>query len=377
MFLARLWSEYLSKTRPIPTVLSGPLIVFQMLGGLLPLIGLYRAVRRENPAERVLLCMVPGIFVVTAAFIEPLFFGSFLGEGFPWTEALGQFLAQAPFFREVLALVGVFFGALLTERMLDRLWGRPFFAGFFRSAGLELPIALALLALCADYIWGRGRLFAALGGQEVKWLVYGVYLLLYKDCVLLVCLVWRLLFSEWRQGEEDDGKWLRRYLARGYRAYGWALLLFAGLWAFAVVGGLKREGSPYIWALAVNLAIGALAVLSLARSWRPPDYRRILSWGEPEQILRQLRQEIEKKPPLVRTDLGFLTEHYLVLFRSRRIFCRRLLDKEASRLQAGVWLLRFQDGGKCRINAAYRRLLDPLCPQGRTAKQRGWEEPRP
>ena len=365
MLLAQLWSEYLCKTSPSASALSGPLIFLQMLGGLPPLLGLYRAVRRDNPMERVLLCMVPGIFIVTAAFIEPLFFGSFLGEGFPGGEARRQFLAQPACFWDIFLLSAAFFALLAAGQLLDRMQGQRSWASLFRSAGLELLPTLVLLAIAADFLLDQGRLFGALGDRQLKWLVYGAYLLLYKDCVLLVCLVWRLLFSERLRETEDDGKWLRRYLARGCRAYGWALLMFSGLWAFAVVGGLRREGSPYGWALALNLAIGALAAVSLVRSWILPDYRRILSWGEPELILRQIRQEIEKKPPLVQTDLGFLTEHYLMLFRSRRIFCRRLLDKEATRLQAGVWLLRFQDGGKCRINGAYRRLLDPLLGEDR------------
>ena len=120
MLLAQLWSEYLCKTSPSASALSGPLIFLQMLGGLPPLLGLYRAVRRDNPMERVLLCMVPGIFIVTAAFIEPLFFGSFLGEGFPWVEALRQFLAQPAFFWDIFLLSAAFFALLAAGAALER-----------------------------------------------------------------------------------------------------------------------------------------------------------------------------------------------------------------------------------------------------------------
>ncbi len=359
MFLVRLWSEYLSKTIPVASIVSGPLIFFQMMSGLPPLVSLYRAVRRENPAERVLLCLTPWIFIVTAAVIQPLFFGSFLGEGFPWTDELRQFLAQPAFFQDILLLAGAFSLVLAAEQLLNRAQGQSSWGVFFRSAGLELPLAAALSAAALDFLLGQGRLFWQLGDQGLKWLVYGVYLLLYQDCALLVCLVWRLFFSEWRQ-TADDETWLRRYLARGYRAYGWGLLMFSGLWAFAVVGGLRREGSPYGWAAAINLLIAALGLVSLLKSLYQPNYQRILSWGDPEQTFRQIRWEIEQAPPLAKADIGFLTEHYLVLRCPKAVFSRRLLDEQSSRCRASVWTLRFQDGGKCRVNGVYRQLLDPL-----------------
>lgn len=362
MFLIQLWQQYLSKTRPVASVASGPLIFLQMLGGLLPLIGFYRGVKRENPMERVLLCMVPGIFIVTAAFIEPLFFGSFLGEGFPWTEALRQFLTQPAFFQDSLLLVAVFFAALAVGQLLDRLQGQSSLLSFFRSAGLELLLALGLSFFALDFLLDQGQLFRQLTDQQIKWLVYGVYLLLYKVGVLLVCLVWQLLFSEWRS-QQDDEKWLRQYLAKGYRAYGCALLLFSGLWAFAVVGGLRREGSPYVWALALNLAMVALGLVNLTKALYQPNYQRILTWGEPEQVFRQIRQEIEQRPPLAKADVGFLTEHYLVLYHPKAIFNRKLLDKQATHLTATVWLLRFQDGSKGRLNQVYRQMLDLLLGQ--------------
>ena len=99
MFLIELWNEYLSKTMPVLTAGGIPLVVIQMLGGLPPLAGLYRSVRRDSMAERVMLCLVPGIFVVSVAIVEPLFFDSFLGDGFPWTQALLKFLNQPRFLK--------------------------------------------------------------------------------------------------------------------------------------------------------------------------------------------------------------------------------------------------------------------------------------
>lgn len=365
MFFIELWDRYLSKTMPSLTSLSLPLIFFQMLAGLPPLFSLYHSVRRDSAWERVLLCMVPGIFIITLAFIEPLFFSSFLGDGFPWTEALRHFLMQKPFFRESLALSSSFLLlsalTLFTERREGTL--RP--VRFLISVGAELFVSLFLLILAIDFSLGKGMLLRQLPDLPLKWLVYGIYLLLYKCGLLFICLLWRLLFGE-HPGRLDTPadyrRWLRRYLSRGYRAFGWSVLMFSGLWAFAVVYGLYQEGSPYLWALALNIMMLLLGLGSLLCSLTLPAYRRILTWGTPEQTFHQLYQELIVTPPLAASSVGFLTEHYLVMQMPwRGIFCRALLDTSRVKVNSvGACVLCFRDGSRCRINTVYQQLLEPL-----------------
>ena len=343
MFLIELWNEYLSKTMPVLTAGGVPLVVIQMLGGLPPLAGLYRSVRRDSMAERVMLCMVPGIFVVSVAIVEPLFFDSFLGDGFPWTQALQEFLYQPRFFEEALVLVWAFLAAAAATWMAQRWDGQFSVKSYLLSIGAGLLVSAVVLALSVDYFFLGGALFPLLGGQVVKWLVYGIYLLLYQLLVLLVCLLWRLLFSE--RGNVGDGnyrRWLRRYLARGYRAYGWSILMFSVLWAFSIVYGLYREGSSYGWALGVNVVLAAIGVVCLACSFL------------------QLHHELVEEEPLVKADIGFLTEHYMVTAAPKRIFCRALLERPPKLDVMGAYVLRFRDGGKCRINRCYQQLLVPL-----------------
>lgn len=228
MFLIELWNEYLSKTMPVLTAGGVPLVAIQMLGGLPPLAGLYRSVRRDSMAERIMLCLVPGIFVVTAAIIEPLFFDSFLGDGFPWTRALQAFLYQPRFFEETLALVWAFLVVAATTWMTQRWDGQFSINSYLLSIGAGMIVSVVVVILSIDYFFVGGVLFHLLGGQTVKWLVYGIYLLLYQLFVLLVCLLWRLLFSERRSvGDGNYKRWLRQYLARGYQAYGWSILMFS------------------------------------------------------------------------------------------------------------------------------------------------------
>ncbi len=251
--LQELWLQYLAKTIPALTAAGVLLVCLQMLGGLPPLFSLAQAVRRRNGFDRLLICLTPGIFIVTIAIVQPLFFSSFLGRGFPWAEDLQQFLFQPRFFQTILLVDAVFLLLMFVYKRLEvQRQGVDFSAGrFWAASGAELLAALALLVLAVDYFLHGGGLFAVLSGQTVKWLVYGLFLVLYKIGVLLLCLVWRLLFSE-RAGERPE--------AASWRVKGLGWLMFAGLWQFAVVGGLRRDGDEYGWAQAV---VGLLVLLGV------------------------------------------------------------------------------------------------------------------
>lgn len=385
MFLIELWNEYLSKTMPVLTAGGIPLVVIQMLGGLPPLAGLYRSVRRDSMAERVMLCLVPGIFVVSVAIVEPLFFDSFLGDGFPWTQALLKFLNQPRFFEEALVLAWAFLMAAAATWMAQRWDGQFYIRSYLLSIGSGLLVSSVVMILSIDHFLLGGVLFSVLGGQVVKWLVYGIYLLLYQLFVLLVCLLWRLLFSE--RGSVGDGnykRWLRRYLARGYRAYGWSALMFAALWAFSIVYGLYREGSPYGWALVVNVVLVVIGVVCLVRSFLQPDYRRILSWGDPEETLCQLHHELVDKEPLVLalTDPLDNSEKIVLFEAGMGAFMEKPIAADVCAAQADALIrlnLRSKNeyyyqsilpiGPSAVISLAYRQVLVEGVPLGLTKKE--------
>lgn len=214
--------------------------------------------RRQNGFDRLLICLTPGIFIVATAIVQPLFFGSFLGAGFPWVNELKQFLFQPQFFQLGLAACLVFWLLTLWYKRLEQQRLGPEFSArlFWAATGAELLAALCLLTLSTDYFLHGGGLFEWLSGQSVKWLVYALFLLLYKSGVLLLCLVWWLLFSE-RPGQQRT-YWQQN--ASSWRVKGLGWLMFAGLWQFAVVGGLRRDGDDYGWAQAV---VGLLALIGL------------------------------------------------------------------------------------------------------------------
>lgn len=267
MILQELWQDYLAKTMPVLTAWGVPLVCLQMLGGLPPLISLFHSVRRQNGFDRLLICLTPGIFIVTIAIVQPLFLSSFLGAGFPWAEELKQFLFQPHFFQAALAVVAVFVLLTLCYKRLEQARQGPDFSAslFWAASGAELLAALCLLALSTDYFLHGGGLFAGLSGGAVKWLVYGLFLVLYKSGVLLFCLIWRLLFSE-RPGQTRT---YGQQQAASWRAKGLGWLMFAGLWQFAVVGGLRRDGDDYGWAQAVVWLLAAIGLGCLLFSFWP------------------------------------------------------------------------------------------------------------
>ena len=82
MLALQLWTDFLSKTAP---ALNGSVlfVYLQMgIGAALPLLTLFHIVKRQSSWETLLVCIVPFVLISTAAIVEPLFFGSFLGEGF-------------------------------------------------------------------------------------------------------------------------------------------------------------------------------------------------------------------------------------------------------------------------------------------------------
>ena len=45
-----------------------------------------------------------------------------------------------------------------------------------------------------------------------------------------------------------------------------------------------------------------------------PNYRRILTWGDPEETAREIYEELTQEAPWAKTAAGISTRHFLVLW---------------------------------------------------------------
>lgn len=372
MLALQLWTDFLSKTAP---ALNGSVlfVYLQMgIGAALPLLTLFHIVKRQSSWETLLVCIVPFVLISTAAIVEPLFFGSFLGEGFTKVDRLREFLLQAAFFKEAALLSGIFILSALLYLFLKRRDKRLSARLEFLSIGLEMLFAVFVLIVGIDYGQTGGALFHAMGAVVLKWYVYGLYLLLNKSGFFLLCLVWSLLFSERAEAADTDylfdyEAWLRRYLTKNYRVIGCGLTLFGLFFAYVVVYQLILENptiTPMLLLMIVMNSLlllpGLYCLLAACFPWCMPNYRRILTWGDPETTARQIYHEILQEEPRARKDIGISTTHYLILWIPyKRIFYWPYLES-CTFMAWGAYRLSFKDGSRCNLNAAYQQLLPPM-----------------
>ena len=371
MILLQLWPEFLSKTMP---VLNGSLlfVYLQMgVGAVLPILTLFRMVKRENTAETVLLCIVPTVLIATVAIVEPLFFGSFLGDGFTKTEALRDFLYRREFFREAIFLCDILIVAVTMYLLVERKQNQFSIARTMAYTGFEFFVVLAVILLRMDYEWNAGYLWLTLPASALKWFIYGLYLLANKSCFYLLCLLWYFLFHERRKAVAiADARgyraWLRHYYTKSYRVMAVALLLFACLFTGAVIVPLWQENGlqPFVigmtlWGLAMA-ALGLYRLLCACFPMMVANYRAIFTWGDKDIIIRQLYKEVMEQPPLLQNELVLVTRNFLILraLGCCRIFYRPLLQSYT--YNAGQYRLYFADGSICSLRNCDQRLAQLL-----------------
>ncbi len=363
MLIWQIWEDYLSKTMPVLDSGMLPALLQMGIGAVLPVLTLFRIVRRKNKAEIVVFCMIPCVLIVTTAIVEPLFFGSFLGGGFSAEKLLllREFLWQPEFFSESLAVCAVFFVCSVLFLLLDHFVGKTSFLKILINMGAEYAFAVVVFAVCRDYFFGEGTLFLSLSDREIKWYLYGLYLLLCKSAFYLLCLMFALLFGERRRAYafgrySDPGQWVRSYFAESFRVIGTALLLTAVFWLFVFTWQLFEEGSDtagYVSAVVVAL-IAAAGLFFLFYALFPglwPNCKRIAEWGHPEQMAALLYRELEEQEPLLKLPggHGFVTHHFIVLNLPRRIYYRPLYEGTRGGADSTCRLY-FKDGSHFRIS---------------------------
>ena len=371
MILLQLWPEFLSKTMP---VLSGSLlfVYLQMgVGAVLPMLTLFRMVKREEMAETVLLCLVPTIFIAAVAIVEPLFFDSFLGNGFTNTDALREFLYRREFFQEAIFLCDFFIVVVTMYLIVERKQNQFSIVRTVAYTGFEFFVVLAVIILRVDYEWNAGHLWLTLHASVLKWFIYGLYLLLSKSCFYLICLLWYFLFHELLKlvtiaNSKTYMAWLRHYYTKGYRVMGVALLMFACLVIGAVIVPLWKECGLATIVIGLTLldlgmmGVGFHHLLCACFPTLLSNYRNIFTWGHKDTVIQQLYAEVMEQPPLLRNEVVLVTKNFLILraLGCCRIFYRPLLQSYT--YNAGQYCLHFVDGNICILRTADQRLAELL-----------------
>lgn len=388
MILRQLLDE-ITKTMPV----LGMSVIFTLaqmcLGAVLPVLTMFRVVRRRSKGEIFLCCMVPIVLIVTTAIVEPLFFGSFLGDGFPeeHMRSIRGLIGRPEFFYEVIAVCGGFLVCSVLFLLLDHFVGKTSVVKILLNMGLEYLFMIAAAVICWDYLYREGAYFSSLSDPFIKWGIYGLYLLLSKSAFYLVCFVFALLFGE-REPEykfgryESPEKWLRGYFSRSYRSLGLAFLAFSVFWFFLAVYPIFFEEEinvrsywlVYVFCVGFELlpaVFGAIWTFYALVPQMLPNYRRILKWGHPEQMTRLIYRELvgEKALEELRTGMVFVTPHFVVLNFPRRIFYLPLYERRVEAADSCCKLY-FRDGSHFRIQ---NTMADMVLRQCRKIQSQEWQ----
>lgn len=236
------------------------------------------------------------------------------------------------------------------------------------NAGIEYICVIAFCVIGINYFYGEGKIYHALETREIKWFVYGIFLLAGKILFYLTCLIFSLFFRE-RGHRYEFGKyaapqkWIRGYLSKNHWILGFAALFFAVFLGILTIPALIEESKgqslhPFtVLFLFVFVGLpGIIGFMQLFIAIFPAlsgNYRRILKWGNTEQITNLLYRELEIQKPLLKFPLGngFLTEHFLVIQMPFRIFYLPLYEKSEFAIDS-TQKLYFKDGGRLRISEA-------------------------
>lgn len=290
---------------------------------------LFSAMKNRSVMVKVIVSMIPMVLAVTYLIITAITFTPFLAGA--WDEynyiLLADLTLNAPCILEMLAAVGVFL--LLTVLYSIVYPMRPL--EWLVTFGVESIAAVALIVLYGG-LFLRSSPFTIfslcrLDPGLIRWPIYGLFTIVFKDFLLAVSLLLGALLRERRprKSPDEDDVWTwrqryalqaQRYLTRDYQATGAGLLVFgltAGSFFTAVLvredksalSGDEIAGASIMVGLIGLMFIGfcGVGLLLIYRGLRPETakiYRQLLSLGDHDTVLRLFCQEMIEETPVVR-----------------------------------------------------------------------------
>ncbi|MCM1467270.1 MAG: hypothetical protein NC086_03915 [Alistipes sp.] len=367
LFLYQLWDTFLAHIHGVADTPSWVVTLQLIIGIFLPLMTLYRLMKRRSIVERVICCMVPFVLIATTAIMEGLIFGYFCSGQYHMSAKLAWFLHNDDFFKESLALCGIFLvlGVLFT--LLSRRITNTSVIGLVFNQIVEYAVIGVVVWFSYDYLIKDGNAFFQTSDAFIKWYIYGLWILVRQSAFYLLCIVCFWLFYERRPKFADGNyicseEWFAKYLADNYRGPGVSVtiygLLFAGI-SLALFEEGKQIRESYYMAFAVMAVAAVITLAGLLMVFFAlfpkllGSFRMIYKGENTERMIALLYKELEEERPLVEFEFGrgLITRNFIVLYLPMRVyyipFCR---------YRKGTWFY-FSDGRKFFVHECDARLV--------------------
>ena len=289
---------------------------------------MFNAMRNRSLLVKTMAILIPMVLGGTYLIASSIVFGAFFGDAWASYELVrlvAQTLTQ-DFIYELLAWLAAFAALTIVYSLLyrTRLWE------WLLTFGLEIFTALALLALYGGLLLD-GFPFTIVDLCQVniflvKFPIYGIFMIIFKDFVLLTSIIIGLLLREpkvspdfpedYREQQVFYEKQAQRYLTRDYLALGVSLFLFGCLasamfiwimWGEFAGGAFPAElnsdevvGAVFIiFITLVTICYALVGLLLIFRRLFPQTariYRRLLALtpqcGDETELLRLFYKEI-------------------------------------------------------------------------------------
>lgn len=303
--LNEIWNE-LQSTVPVMEITVWLTAVQSVIGAILPIKVLLRSVKRKSKMETYFCCIVPIVILLTNAFAGSLFFGSFLGSGFS-----GEKIKRL--------------------RIILDTW----------------------------------EIFSQLSDNGIKYVIYGIYLLLEKIIFYLTCILFALVFGERRvkapfEIVDEPQKWLQNYLAHSYRITAAALLLYAAFMFFLLSPDLcdifhSQVSFFLLLFVFIPAGIGLFCLFFAVFPACLPNYRAILTWGNKMYIMQMLYEELElRRGTVLQYGAVIITKHFLIAAMPKRIYYLSFYEKCVPAADS-CYKLYFKDKMSVRLNERLAR----------------------
>lgn len=301
---------------------------------------LFSVIKKKPPMVQYSVAMIPLILIATYSIGCGIIFSAFLGKG-PTAGEMEEIVTVTLSIQcvlEMLIVAAMFFVLMLIYSIAYKLNLTQWLMTF----GIELLGALSLLILYGGLLIPNFPFtilnLCNIDIYHARWPIYGYFTIMFKCCVLVMCLVLGFFLREREEkpGSDEEkyndrqGYFERktlRFLTKDNILIGGAFLLFSVAAEVFFLYALQRDTATVwdvssiftmIFSVALFAMPGAMGICFLYRTLRPRTnvaYRQLLAMGDKDTVLRLFCEEIvDSKAPaanLLTTKIPIQTVHFI------------------------------------------------------------------